>query len=450
MEFSYQNKIFLAIALFILIFIPSCGVWDNFTTYFNLYYNANELFEKAEKQIKAQKKELFSINPPNITGSVKSDLIKVIEKCSNLLQFNSQSSYVDDALMMLGKSFYYQRNYQKAIRKFRELITNYPESDDLLEANLWVGKCQMRLKKYDAGLRTLASVRAKAVDEGEDEIIRQSYIEEIVYKITIDDIKGAIEVANEFMDVSDDDEIKAEVWFEIGKLNMQVGNVESAIKAFKTVFDYSPGFDLEFDAKLNYGKALREGERSKDALNVFENMKSEDKYSDKYGDIDFEIAKTNRKLGDIGEAINLFNEVDTLYRSLPVSGASKYEIGSIYETDLINLDSAATYYSKAATSTLPKEYIELARDKNRLFTRYVKLNKTIEKYNKQLFYVENPDVFAKDSVAYVEDSLAIAEEIANIQELQAIWSGLDSLLNQQDTTGYYVDTLKSIDSLITQ
>ncbi len=286
MMFSFQSKIKLLLGVFLFsLLISGCGVWDNFTTYFNLYYNASDLFEKAEKQILSKEKDLFSTEPPQLPGTAKSDLVKVIEKCSDLLQFNSQSAYVEDALMMLGKSFYYQKNYQKSLRKFKELEETFPESSYLLETQLWVGKCQMRLKKYNDALTTLSIVRKQAVQEGESDIVRESYVEEIVYKITIEEFKSAVEVANEFMDVSDDDNIKARVWYGIGQLNMKIGETESAIIAFENVFEYSPDFDLEFDAKLRLGIALREGKRSEEALETFSDMRDEDKYSTDFGEL---------------------------------------------------------------------------------------------------------------------------------------------------------------------
>ncbi len=446
--FSFQSKIKLLLGVFLFsLLISGCGVWENFTTYFNLYYNASDLFEKAEKQILSQDKDLFSTEPPQLPGTAKSNLVKVIEKCSDLLQFNSETAYVEDALMMLGKSFYYQKNYQKALRKFKELEETFPESSYLLETQLWIGKCQMRLKNYNDALTTLSLVRKQAVDEGESDIIRESYVEEIVYKVTIEDFKSAVEVANEFMDVSDDDDIKARVWYGIGQLNMRIGEIESAIIAFENVFEYSPDFDLEFDAKLRLGIALREGDRSEEALETFSDMRDEDKYSTDFGEIDFEIAKTQRTLGNIEIAIDLFTEVDTLYRSTQTSAAAKFELGQIYQYEYLQFDSAAAYYKKASTSALPKEYIKPAREKNRHFTRYLKLDNDVSKYGKQLFYIENPDEFVKDSVVYVEDSLAISEEISNIKELQEIWAGLDSLINVKDTTGFYADTIRAVDSL---
>ena len=445
-EHFHFRKIFLI--AFLLLGFSGCGIWESFTTYFNLYYNTKDIFEKAEEQILSQQKELFSTDPPTVSGTANTQLVKVIEKCSQILQFHSETGYVEDALMILGKSFYYQKNYQKAERKFDELIKNYPESDFKLEANLWIGKCKMRLRNYDDALALLSRVRDEAVQKEDDDILKEAFVEEIVYRITTEDISGAIDLANEFLQAANDDEIKADVWYEVGNLNMKIGNVQDAVTAYNNVFEYSPDFDLEVEAKLKYGKALRESGDAEKSYSVFEDMLSEDKYSDRISDIRFELGKSLSSLGRFEEAVDELTVVDTTYKNTPFSGAARFEIGKIYEVDLKNLDSASAYYKKAATSTLPPEYVSEAKDKNQLFGKYILLRNNIQNFNKQLFYLQNPEEFINDSTKYVQDSLAISAELRKLKELQSIWGGLDSLLTQVDTTGYYADTLKIIDSLI--
>ena len=442
----FKDKILF---LFLLFSFTGCSVWENFTTFFNLYYNANDLFQKSEKQIIDQKQDIFATEPATIPPSANADLQKVIEKCSNILQFSPNSSYVDDALMMLGKSFYYQKNYLKAKRKFEELISTQPESDYVLEASLWTGKCDMRLRNYSDGLAILEDVRNKAIEEGEDEFMQEAFIEEIVYYKSVEDFTQAIATANEFLEISDDDKINAIVWNEVGNLNSTIGDYEAAVKAYQNVFEYSPDYQLEVTAKINLGKAFREVGENQQALELFEDMRAEDKYADKYSDIDLEIGITESTLGKYDEAINQLTMVDTTYKNTPNAAIAKFEIANVYEYGLTNLDSAAVYYKKAATSQLPKEYISLAKDKDGLFTRYVTIKKVVNKYDKELFYLENPEEFKKDSSLYVQDSLAIAEEIKNAKELQEIWSGLGDLLTTpKDTTGYFADSLKVADTLL--
>ena len=122
MVLSILKKIRFSFFLLLMVVVTGCSVWDSFTTYFNLYYNTTESFEKAEEQIYTQQRSLFSTKPLTIPGAANTELEKVIEKCSKILQFHSETGYVEDALLMLGKSFYYKNNYQKAQRKFEELI----------------------------------------------------------------------------------------------------------------------------------------------------------------------------------------------------------------------------------------------------------------------------------------------------------------------------------------
>ncbi len=57
-----MRKKLLALVLFLLasFSFTGCGVWRNFTTYFNTYYNAKTLFDQTEEQIKLQKKDIFA------------------------------------------------------------------------------------------------------------------------------------------------------------------------------------------------------------------------------------------------------------------------------------------------------------------------------------------------------------------------------------------------------
>ena len=137
------------------------------------------------------------------------------------------------------------------------------------------------------------------------------------------------------------------------------------------MFEYSPTYELEVSAKLKLGKSLRDVGQSESALAIFEDMRSEDKYEEKYSDIDLEIGITKASLNDYLEAIDQLTKVDTTYKNTPNSGAAKYEIAKIYETGLYQLDSAAVYYKKASQSELPRNIYILKEIKKQLFTRYI-------------------------------------------------------------------------------
>ncbi len=446
----------LLVVSFLLLIASGCSVWDNFTTYFNLYFNTATLFEDAELEILSQKRDLFSNDPLIIPGNAKASLVKVVEKSSKLLQFYSTSAYVDEALMMLGKSFYYQNNYQKSNRKFEELLATNIDDDELItEANLWMAKNSFELREITKALELIEQVRAKGIEEGYNLIIKESYIHEIKYRLREKDYSKAISLATEFAEVYNDDLIRAQIYYELGNLYTLIGEKENAITAYEKVFDYSPDFDLEVSATIKYANALRNAGQTQKALEVFEDIRTEDKFSNSYNEIDFEIGKTLVELGEYNQALEQFRMVDTTYKNTPFSSASNFEMGELYRAKLLNYDSAGYYFSKSAVSNPPKEYVDKAKSNNLLFAKYSKLRNEINKFDKQLYYSQNIDIFIKDSTEYLADSLRILEEFLAQKEMQEIWKdvGTDTMLGKIDSSFikdsiFVKDSLIKVDSLI--
>ena len=439
----FRNKSFKYLSIIsFLFFLSGCSVWENFTTYYNLYYNTKTLFEDAETEILKQRTDIFSNDPLIPQGNSKNTLIKVIEKSSKILQFNANSSYVDDALMLLGKSFFYQGNYQKAKRKFEELLaTNIDDDEEILEAQLWIAKCMFSLREDEDAYKMAEQVRSKAVEEDYGQLIKDSYIEEIKYHLRKDNLPQAINLANEFAEVYDDTETRAEVYFELGKLYTLTGDNDNAILAYEKVFDNSPDFDMEIETTIKYADALREAGQFDKALEAFEEMRKEDKFKESFNEVDFEIGKTLVQLGRYDEAANQFRMVDSTYKNTPFAAASNFELGRLYQNQYANFDSAAFFYSMSVKGNPPKDYVDKAKNNNQLFGRYQKLRKDLSRFNRQLYYSENPDIFIKDSTAYVEDSLKILTDYLEKKELQDIWKSATANLQAIDSTKIIDSTL---------
>ena len=395
------------ILLILLLLVGGCGVWNNFTTYFNLYYNTVHIFNQAEEDILSQRSDLFSRTVPPLNSSTQQKLQDVISKCSNILQFKSDSKYVDDALLMLGKTFYYQQNYLKSERELNELLETQKDSDLRLEAQLWLGKCQMKLENVTTGLKTFEDVKKEATDKDENDILESVLIEQLKYKVATSDFDGAIQASKDFLNISNDNSLCAKVSFELGKLYELVNDEELAVKAYAEVLDYSPSYDLELNSRIAYGVALRNAGHKNEAFTLFDDMSSQDKYRDAFDQINYQKGITLDSLGNFAEALNVLTQVDTAYKNTQYAGASKFEIGKLYEYHYSNFDSAYAYYLKAKSTSLPAEYIEPLNTKVGKFKRYNDLKETLDFNKSQLRYVLNPEEFVYDSLAYVkkQDSL---------------------------------------------
>ena len=415
MKKSFPLLIKLLLFFFLTTLFFGCGVWEDFTTYFNLYYNTKDKFEQAEDAVKLQRKNLFDYEEKNLTGNVPQQFNAVIEKCSKILQFHTGSSYIDNALLMLGKSFYYQKNYLKALRKFQELQATYPESDLILENDLWIAKTNMRLKDFELALTELKNVRGKAIEEDEYEIFKDGYIEEIVYQVRLENYQSAISLISEFLDVSDDDEVNAEVEFELGKLYIKVDDLDKAIASFYKVFEYSPTFDVELNTRIELATALRETDKSEEALSILEELRGENKYSDAYDRIELETGVTLYDLGEVDESVSKLILVDTTYSNSTSASIARYKLGEIFEYNFKDFDSASYYYTKSISAAASPDYIKQASQKSELFKKYQSLRKSIVDTRKQLSYLENPDSFVQDSIAFYSDTLDTEQNLNNEQ-----------------------------------
>lgn len=426
-----QNKIHLFVLKSLLFIAPSalffgCGVWADFTTYFNLYYNASDAFSQAEKDINSQKRDLFSTQDLILPQSASTQLTKVVEKCSQILQFHSNSGFVNDALLMLGKSFYYQANYLKALRKFNELIARQPKGTMLLTADLWVGKSQMRLRQFSEGLATLKDVREKALKDDERSIVEDAFIEEIKYKIIQQDYAGAIDLTNQFLSVSKNSEVNAEVSFELGKLYERVQDNKNAIKAFENVSKYSPTFEIQFNALLALGKALRNDNQNQQALDIFDRLKRQQKYSDSLAVIDLQRGLTLIKMDNVKDAMDQLQYVDTAYARTSSSGIASYELAYLYLNNFGNFDSASAYFGKVVTSTAPVKYITDARTQGDLLKSYQTKIAEVNNSKTQILYAVDSTAFKRDSLAYA-DSLKAREEQQKFAKIKLELEGKDSL-----------------------
>lgn len=421
-----SNKIFSAILVVISFSLfYGCGVWNDFTTYFNLYYNTSSLFNEAEVAIQKDQKDIFSLTESNVPSSASASLTKVIEKCSKILQFNSESAFVDDALFMLGKSFYYQKSYLKALRKFQELIAKQTESDYVPETELWITKTYFQLKNYSAADKLLAQVIERATKDENDDLLTQAIIVKIKFEIGAEKISDAVKSLRSLVKVSDDGEINAQAKYQEGELLVKLGEKEEAALAFNEVGNYSPTFEIELDARINYGKIIRSLGKEDEALELFLNLLSKDKNSTSFDLLNFETGYTYLLQKKYEDALTYFGIVDTGYTNSTSAGQARFEIGYIYEKVYFNYDSASIYYLKAQTAPSTEEYSPFIKNKASVFTKYQKLNTEQTENNQKLLYVTDSTLFAKDSLEF-----AIADSLAKI----AMQENLDQSTQQQQPT----------------
>lgn len=358
--------------------------YTNTVSYFNTFYNAQRAFNEAEAEvIKAQKD--FREKPTQSRQFVIPQTARVkfnssVEKNSKILTFYPNSNWVEDALMMIGKAYFYMGDDLKAERKFLELFAKYPESDLINEGKLWYGKNLLRQKKYDQGIKHLEVLFAETLKNDED-IAGQASYELAQYYFLDKEFEKAEKYYTQAIGLIDDDEQRAQIQFQRGKCYDELKRYDMAEKAFAQVNDHSPSYGLLFQAELQRIKSLAKQQHYEAAVDQLNAMLGDTKNADYFGAIHLEIASTLFMKGNLDGAIEKYRFVDTAFARTDESARSYYTLGNIYETILFRYDSARTHYNRARGEFPSSEITKEAVAKADIFNKYEQRRNDLIKFD---------------------------------------------------------------------
>jgi TolA-binding protein len=134
--------------VFTILFIA--GIWIS-CAYFNTFYNAQDNFRQGMKLV------------THDTLKFDNDSFdKAIEKSTAVIVKYPNSRYIDDALFIMGASYYYKGDYSRALEKLSFLQLNYPESKHYDDALYYQGLAYYKQRKIAQAI--IALEEAKTFD----------------------------------------------------------------------------------------------------------------------------------------------------------------------------------------------------------------------------------------------------------------------------------------------
>jgi len=413
------KAIFAFLPVFSLVFLTEgCAVfnpigevissgYENMLTYFNAYYNARRAFKLAETEIAeankaAEGKTASGATAPPIPAEAQKNLDLVIDKCSNILAYHGKSAYVDEALMMTGKAFYYKGDYSKAERKFLELITQYPNSSLNLDAQYWYASSEEKLGEYDQARNSASTLAASAEQNDDADILAEA--NSLLGLLSVHDgaTVAAIGFYKKSCTVAESNQLKADSWFSLGKLYFDDGQFENAISALLNVDGYSDDVYQIFQSKLLATQAYRNLGLLDKALTIERDMADDYRFKDFLGTVYLERATILLAGKRYSEALDIFQALDTTYARTEVGATADVELGKYYERTAADYLKSKDYYSRAAA--VPATPVqERAIRKENAFNHYFTDMKEISRVDSLIGLVSK-----NDSETSANDSLSSA------------------------------------------
>src|SRR5699024_2689826 len=106
---------------------------------------------------------------------------QAIDKSAMILRRHSKSKWTDDALLLMGKSYYYLQEFSAAADRFEQVRKENSELQLKHAAMVWKGKALLNMKDYAGGIHYLEpilqrySVPRDFAPEGELQLLMGEY-----------------------------------------------------------------------------------------------------------------------------------------------------------------------------------------------------------------------------------------------------------------------------------
>jgi TolA-binding protein len=269
--------------LFILFLLSGC-------IYYNTFYNAQKYFDDENYN-------------------------RSLEKCKKILERYPKSKYVDDAIFLMGKNYYYLNKLDEARQNFKKIIDYFPNSPFRNESYLFLGKIALEKKNQNEAVIFLE--RASKSDD--PDIIMETFKTKLELYLLTEEPEKVIEEGQKFIKTYGRN--LAEAYYLIGNANRLIGKKDEALKMYKNALKESKQFPSG-KLILNLVDLYVEMDSLSKAISIIEKGKESDTLSLLKG-------KILIQLDNFDEAIKPLESASKKKDSLGV--AARYYMGEIKE-----------------------------------------------------------------------------------------------------------------------
>ncbi len=371
-----------------VILLQGCAVFEpigsffaqgyrNTVAYFNAYYNASRLFDEAEVEyLKAERTYQQSVQDGATTPfrppqTAVQKFNAVIDKCSNILTFQAESDYVQDALFLIARSYDYQGEHVKAERKYAELLAQYPVSSYRVEAVARLGGVLLRQDRRDEALVLLEQAEQEATEKGDDAIL--PYILEQLAIVHRD--AGEYDLAYAYYtrlyELSSEDERLVAPLIDYARLRIENGRPADGLQISQGVTDLTDDPFYLFEARTLEVRALQDLGRDGDALERLQETLDDYRFLQQQGAVRLLRAEVLHDMGRSDEAIAEYTYIDTAFVRRPPAAVAAFALGEYHLAGGDYIMARGAFERAASVAASP--IVTDARRKSAATTRYIGL-----------------------------------------------------------------------------
>lgn len=364
---------------------PMSKAWHNTNARFNSLIIARDNMKQAEKDLFDKREEnysaLMTIFVPidsMKSQAVATNLKEVIEKTSLIAERHSNSKYLAEAYILLGKSRLLKEDYINAIEVFKFINTTSSNENGKHSALIWLMRAYTEQKDYDTALKVSEVLRTLDLnnDNTRDFYLTKAYLHQKREEFAI-----SAAIGEEALKLMSRGEKTARVHYAVGQMYEMLNQPAKALPHFQAVAKNRPNYDMEFYARMNtlLDEAAAQRGSTAGVQENFKKMLNDRKNSDLKDKIYFTMGSLEVKKQNYPKAIEYFNASLRNSKGNSTQNAYTYlELAELHYNQLLRYDLASMYYDSTLTA-LPKT----STDYERIAKRAISLGDFV-KYQKVL------------------------------------------------------------------
>lgn len=301
--------------------------YHNTTAHYNGYFNAEEILRKNNAKVaEAHKEDFDKILPIFIYADAEAaksaypDMEKAIAKCEKVIRKHTISNeskkdkkkpvlnkWIDENHMVVGKAYFYKRNYAKAAELFNYVNRKYKDPEITTVTNTWLAKTYAAQEEYGKAIQALE--RVKLDDKIDKEYKAEYYQAYADVLIKQGKPEKAAEKLKEAIKNIKKKKQRARPHFILAQMYQQMNESSDALANYEMVLKSRPTYELEFYSRIN--KALsfsRQGGSSAEIKKELMKMLNDDKNLNYRDQIYFALGDIALEEQARAEAIDYFEK----------------------------------------------------------------------------------------------------------------------------------------------
>jgi len=356
--------------IFILVLLFGCTTekntsltrtYHNITSKYNIFFNGNESFkrgvEKAEKSIVDNYTRIlpvFYYSDESVAQTITSDMDRALAKATKVITLHSitakpdlkkgpvtqkqrdfynkkeYNKWIDNNLLLMGKSYVYKREFYLALETLRKLIIDFPGEPSRYEALIWMARAYNEMKEYRESERILMLL------ETDQELPKK--LKSDLY-VTYGDLynkqqnyEKAYPYFEKALKYTRKKKPALRYTYILAQLYEETGNHNKASRKYREVIKMNPPYEMTFNAKINMAGTFRSGaEDEKTIRSELRKMLKDEKNKDYLDQVYYAFGDLEMKVGNEDKAIEYYklsvlNSLSNLYQK----GQTYLTLGDYY------------------------------------------------------------------------------------------------------------------------